>query len=59
MGDQRVVQEFVKVLLQWDYAAMFEKYQAGEGLMADLPSVPKTFKNIEVLSMFLGALMGN
>lgn len=43
-----MVQEFVRALLQWDYAAMFEKYQAGEGLWEDLPHVPKTFKDIEV-----------
>lgn len=45
-----MVQEFVKVLLQWDYAAMFEKYQTGEGLVDNLPSIPRTFKNIEVFS---------
>jgi hypothetical protein len=48
MADLKVVQEFVKGLLQWDYAAMFEKHQAGEGLVEDLPQVPKTFKDIEV-----------
>jgi hypothetical protein len=49
MGDHhKIHQEFIKVLLQWDYAAMFGKYQEGGGLVDELPDVPKKFSNYEV-----------
>lgn len=48
MGDLKVVQEFIKVLLQWNYGEMFKKFGDGEGMVEHLPSVPKSFQGLEV-----------
>eukprot|EP00892_Ulva_mutabilis_P007653 jgi/Ulvmu1/525/UM001_0533.1 len=47
MGDLKVVQEFIKVLLQWNYGEMFKKYGDGEGIVDILPAVPKKFSGLE------------
>lgn len=48
MGDQKVVQDFIKVLLQWDYEEMFDKVDKGEGIVEELTPVPKKFKDLKV-----------
>lgn len=50
MGDQKVVQDFIKVLLQWDYEDMFDKVGKGEGIVEELTPVPKKFKDLKVLA---------
>lgn len=50
MGDLKVVQEFIKVLLQWNYGEMFQKVGDGGGIVENLPSVPKKFQGLEVCS---------
>ena len=47
MAHQKVVQDFVKVLLQWDYEDLFSKYSNGEGVVDDLGNVPKKFKDLK------------
>lgn len=51
MGDQKVVQDFIKVLLQWDYEDLFEKFGQGEGIVDELTPVPRKFKDLKVRSV--------
>ena len=49
MADDKASQQaFVEALLQWDYAAMFEKYETGGGVVDELPTIGKSFASIQV-----------
>jgi hypothetical protein len=49
MADENASQQaFIQALLQWDYEAMFDKYESGAGVVDDLPTIGTTFSSIEV-----------
>jgi hypothetical protein len=53
MDEKTAQQEFLTALLQWDYGAMFEKYEKGEGLVDVLPRIGHTFSSVEVFLLCL------
>jgi hypothetical protein len=53
MDEKTAQQQFLTALLQWDYGAMFEKYEKGEGLVDTLPKIGHTFSSVEVLPISL------
>lgn len=54
MDERSAQRAFLQALLQWDYAAMFDKYEKGQGLVDELPKLGRTFSNVEVRSGVFG-----
>jgi len=44
---QKHASRFLKMMLAWDYPALWEAFQQGKGLIDDLPSVPLAFDNVQ------------
>jgi hypothetical protein len=52
MADEKAAQQaFIKALLEWDYDAMFHKYENGEGVVDELPTIGCSFKSMEVSTL--------
>ena len=50
MADDRAAQQaFIDTLLEWDYAAMFDRYEEGKGVADQLPAIDQSFASVEVL----------
>lgn len=48
MDERSAQRAFLQALLQWDYEAMFDKFEKGQGLVDELPKLGRTFASVEV-----------
>lgn len=39
---------FLKMMLSWDYALLWEAYRQGSGVVDDLPTLPTKFGDVQV-----------
>lgn len=54
MVDEKAAQQaFVEALLQWDYDAMFTKFQSNQGVVDNLPTLGLSFASIDVCILSL------